>query len=398
MAIGLIKGNTTVGLEKESTEGTYVAPSAATSYVRPLEDGLEIVPAREVVERALLNASPGAETPRMGKKSVSAAMQVEARGSGTEGADVDHGAAIEAALGATREISTTTTSKNTAHTSTKIYIEDADISKFNVGDMVVVKQSGAHELRPISAKDSTGGAAYIQFPFALDNGAPSNSVVLSKAKTWLTAASGHPSLSLTSFWGGSIEERAIGLKVSQMALEGFEVGKVPKLSFQFAGLSFYHAAGTPAHTPSFDSGLPPIVLGACVWRAGTKISVPGFGFSLANTLSALDATCDTNGTTGQRVSKRDITGTITPYKDDSSVGYYTDWNAGTEFSLFAYAYIPSGTAGQFTMGSVIGFWLPQCIATSFKVSDVDGVLVDEIQFKATRGAAGDQEELYIGVV
>lgn len=398
MAIGLIKGNTVVGLEKEVTEGTYVAPSAATSYIRPLEDGLEVAPSREIIERALLNASPGAETPRMGKKSVTAAMQVEARGSGTEGAAVDHDAAIEAALGAVRSVSSNVTSKNTTHTSTVIYLDDADKDVFNIGDLVVVKQSGAHEMRPISAVVRTSGSASITFPFALDNGAPSNSVVLSKCRTFYTAASGHPSLSATVFWGSEIEERAYGLKVTQMALEGFEVGKVPKLSFQFAGLAYSHANGAPAHTPSYDSGLPPIVLGACVWRNGTKISVPGFNFSLANTLAALETTCDTNGIVGQRVSKREITGTITPYKDDTSVGYYTDWNAGTEFSLFAYAYIPSGTTGQFTMGSIIGFWLPQCIATSFKVSDVDGVLVDELQFKATRGGAGDQEELYIGIV
>ena len=398
MSIGLIKGNTIVGMEKEVTEGTYVAPSGVNAYLRPVEDGLEMTPTREVIERQLLNASPGRETPRMGKMATAMQLSVECRASGTEGADVDHGSLLEAALGAVRSIATTTTSKNTSHTSTKIYIEDADISKFNVGDMVLVKNSGEHELRPISAVDSTIGAAYIEFPFALDGGAPANSVVISKARTWLTAASGHPSLSMTTFWGNEIEERGIGMKVAQMSLENFAVGQVPRLNFGLQGLSFYHGNGAAAHTPSYDSGLPPIVLGACVWRAGTKISVPNFQFQLQNTLAGLDATCNENGTSGLRVSGRDITGTITPYKDDTTFGYYTDWKAGTEFSLFAYAFIPSSTAGEIVMGSVVGFWMPKCIATSFKVSDVDGVLVDELQFSARRGGDGATEELYIGVV
>jgi hypothetical protein len=399
MTIGIIKGNTIVGLEEESTEGTYVAPSATTSYIRPVEDGLEFTPSREIIERGLLNASPGKETPRMGEKSVAVSMSVECRGSGTEGADVDHGSLIKCALGATRTISTTTTSKNASHTSTVIGIEDADISKFNVGDIVLVKESGSHEVRPISAKSTGTGTATITFPFALDGGAPANSVVISKSKIWYTASSGHVSLSATAFWGNEIEERAIGLKVSQMALEGFEVGQVPKLNFSMQGLSYYHGNAAAAHTPAYDSGMPPIILGACVWRAGTKIQVPSFNFSLSNPLSKLRATCNADGTVSQRVGQgREITGTITPYKDDTTFGYYTDWNAGTEFSLFAYAYTPSSTTGEIEMGSVVAFWLPQCIATSFKVSDVDGILVDELGFKATRGTAGDQEELYMAVI
>lgn len=398
MTIGLIKGNTIIGMEEEVTEGTYVAPSASTSYLRPMEDGVEFSPAREVIERGLLNASPGHESPRMGEKSTAVSLTVECRGSGTEGADVDHGALIKSALGATRSISTTTTSKNASHTSTVIGIEDADISKFNVGDIVLVKESGAHEVRPISAISTGSGTATITFPFALDEGAPANSVVISKAKMWYTANTGHPSLSLAAFWGNEIEERAIGCKVSQMGLEGFEVGQVPKLNFSLSGLSYYHGNGSAAHTPSYDSGVPPIVLGACVWRAGTKIQVPSFSFSVANTLSALKATCNADGKVSQRISNREITGTISPYKDDTTFGYYTDWNAGTEFSLFAYAYVPSSTTGEITMGSVVAFWMPQCVATSFKVSDVDGILVDDLSFKATRGSAGDQEELYMAVI
>lgn len=398
MSIGLIKGNSIIGLMEESSEGTYEAPSGAGKYIRPLEDGIDFSPSREIIERGLLNASPGKETPRMGEKSMAASLSLEARASGTEGTAPDYDKLLKSALGNSRSVASNVTSKNTTHTSTVIYLDNADKDTFNVGDIVLVKESGSHEVRPITAVSRVVDSASITLGWALEGGAPANSVVLSKLTVYYTANSGHPSLSLVNFWGNEIEERAIGMKVAQMALEGFEVGQVPKFNFSLQGMSFYHGNGAAAHTPTYDSGLPPIVLGACVWRSGTKIQVPSFSMSLVNTLSALRATCNADGKVSQRVVAREISGSISPYKDDTTFGYYTDWVAGTEFSLFALAYIPAATAGEITMGSVVGIWLPQCVATGFKVSDVDGVLVDELSWKATRGAAGDQEECYIGLI
>ena len=76
MAYGLIKGNTIIGIEAEVTEGTFVAPSAATSYLQPLSDGFELKPSREQLDRTILTASPGMPNPKMGIKSVSASLPV----------------------------------------------------------------------------------------------------------------------------------------------------------------------------------------------------------------------------------------------------------------------------------------------------------------------------------
>ena len=396
MAIGLIKQNTIIGIESESTEGTYVAPSASTSYITPLSDGFESSPAREVIDRGLLNASPGKETPRLGIKSVSSALPVEFRASGIEGADVDHGLLIKGALGATRSGVTKNTSG--VSTSTVLALADGDGANFNIGDIVVVKRSGLHEARPITAVSTTPGSNSITLAFALDNGAPPTTTPISAFKTYYTSASGHPSLSLSYYWGNEIREGAIGSKVTSMSLDNYQTGQVASLNFGLEGLSYSHIDGAAPHTPAYDTGLPPIILSACVYRNGVAMSLNAFGLSLSNTLGFLTSTCSANGRISSRVTDREITGTINPYKDDTSVAYFTDWNAGTEFSLFALAYNPSSTTGNFDMGSVVGVWLPQCFTTEFKVGEVEGILADEMGFRATRGAQGTSEECYMGLI
>lgn len=398
MATGLIRQNSIFGIEEESTEGTYVAPSAATSYIQVL-DGESFKPAREIIERGLITASPGKETPRMGMKSCQANIPVEFRASGTLGGDPDFNSLLKGALGARRQNTTTVTSRAGVNSSTNILIEDADISKFAVGDIVLVKASGAYELRPISSRATGAGSASITFPFALTAGAPASGVVLEKFTTYYTAATGHPSLSYSRYVGNEIRQAGLGMKVTQMALEGWEAGKVASLKFALEGMNFTETNGAAPHTPTYDSGgVPPIILSACVWRAGVLTPVPSLALQLANELSWLSDTCSANGRTGCRVKSREITGSFSPYKDDTATTYFDDWVAGTEFSIFAYAFNPSGTTGQGTLGSYVGLWLPQCITTEFESNDVDGVVADAMSFKATRGAAGDQEELYIGMV
>lgn len=396
MAIGLIKQNTIIGIESESTEGTYVAPSAATSYLTPLSDGFELTPSREIIDRNLLNASPGKETPRLGIKSVTASLPVEFRASGIEGADVDHGLLLRSALGAVRSGVTKNTSG--VSTSTVLALADGDGANYSVGDAVVVKRAGLHEARPITAVSTTPGSNSITLAWALDNGAPPTTTPISAFRTYYTAASGHPHLSLSYYWGNEIRQAAIGSKVTSMSLDNYQTGQVASLNFGLDGLSYSEIDGAAPHTPSYDSGLPPIILSACVYRNGTAMSLNAFGLSLSNTLGFLTSTCSANGKISARVTEREISGTINPYKDDTSVAYFTDWNAGTEFSLFALAYNPSSTSGQFDMGSVVSVWLPQCFTTEYKVGEVEGILADEMGFRATRGAQGTSEECYMGLV
>jgi hypothetical protein len=398
MATGITKNTSIIGVESESTEGTYVAPSAATSYLQPLADGFELTPAREKIDRTILTNSIGKATPRLGIKSSTASLPVEFRASGVEGGDVDFGLLLKGALGATRSISTTTTTKNSGNTGSVLQIQDADISKFNVYDIILVKESGGHHPCVITAKDSTGGAANITISPSKASGSFSNSVVISKSTMYYTANSGHPALSLSYYWANEIVQKAIGCKVTSMALDNFATGQVASLNFGLEGLGYGEANGAAPHTPSYDSGIPPIILGATVYRDGTAIDINQFGLNVANTLSFLTATANANGRSSSRVTQRTITGSLNPYKDDTTTTYHDAFNNGTEFALFIKAYNPSAVSGEITMGSCIGIYLPKCIATETKVADLNGILIDQIAFQAVRGSDGSSEEMYLGLI
>jgi hypothetical protein len=396
MAAPIIRNDSKFGIEVEVTEGTYVAPSGVTSYFQPLE-GVDFDPQRELLERAVMNASIGKSSPILGMKDVALSAPVEFRASGTEGAEVDYGLLLKGALGNSRVISGQVTSKNVAHTSTVIEIEDADIGDFTVGDIVVILESTAYEVRPISAIDTTGGAANITLAFALTNGAPSNAVVISKTQMYFTADTGHPSISLSYYWADTIRQAGLGCKVESMALENFATGQLANWNFALKGLNYTHTDGVAPHTPSYDSGVPSPILSSCVYLDGVALSMNNFGLNLANTLSPISSMCNANGKTGQRVSERTITGTLNPYTDDTAFANFTSWNTGTEHTLFAVNYLPEATNG-ITLGTVVALWMPVIRITEFKVDNQEGLNIDNMSFKATRGTAGGTEELYVATI
>lgn len=398
MATGITKNTSIIGVEVESTEGTYAAPAAATSYVQPLEDGFDLTPAREKIDRAILTSSIGRATPRLGIKSVQASLPVEFRASGTEGADVDFTALLKGALGATRSITTTTTTKASGNTATLLQIEDADIGKFAVGDIIVTKVTGAHHVCAVTAVASGAGVAALTVTPAHPSGDHTDSVVISKSTMYYTANTAHPALSLSYYWANEVLQKATGCKVASMSIDNFATGQVASFNFGLEGLGYDESNTAAPHTPSYDSGIPPVILGATVYRDGTAIDINQFSLSLSNSLSFLTATANENGRSASRVTTREITGSINPYKDDTATTNHDAFDAGTEFSLFIKAFNPSSTAGEVTMGSVIGIYLPKCIAVETKVADQDGILTDEISFQAVRGSAGTTEEMYLGFI
>lgn len=397
MATGLTKNTSIIGVEEETTEGTYLAPQAATSYLQPLADGFDLTPAREKIDRAVLTNSIGRATPRLGIRSVTAALPVEFRASGTEGGDVDFAALLKSALGARRQISTTTTTK-TGNSGSVLQIQDADISKFNVNDIIVVKESGGHHICAITAKSTGTGTATITLFPTKPSGSFADNVVVSKSTVYYTANTGHPSLSISEYLGNQILKKGMGCKVTSMSLDNFSTGQVASLNFGLDGLGYGEADGAAPHTPTYDSGIPPIILGAKVYRDGTAVDVNQFSVSLSNSLAFLTATANANGRSASRVVQREITGSLNPYKDDTSTANHDAFDAGTEFSLFVMAYIPSAVSGEVTMGSVVGIWLPKCIATENKAGDQEGIVTDEISFQAVRGSDGSTEEMYMGFI
>lgn len=397
MAIGVIKNLTQIGVKKEVTEGTFVPVAAATDFVAPLEDGFDLTPSKELVERTVLTSSLGNPTPRVGMKSVASTLPTELRASGTEGGTPDFDFLLEAALGSVRTIAAQVTTKAAGNTSSVLQIEDADIGDFTVGDFIIVLEAGSHATVFVESVDPSGGTANIGIAPTLSF-TPSASVVVSKSRTYFPANSGHPTLSLSYFWGNTILEKAIGTRVTSLSVDGFTTGGVASLNFGLEGLDFDEVDGSSGFTPTFDSALPPIILNACLFQDDTQLEANEFTMSLENTVSFITDMCSSTGRISSRITDRAVTGTFNPYKDDTSVAQFTKFNLNTSYSLIISAYNPSAVAGEITLGSAFGIYLPNVISVEKVVADQEGVNIENISYQATRGDDGATDEIFIGLV
>lgn len=393
MADGINKRNSVIGIAEEVTEGTYVSPSA---YVLPL-DGFEVSPERELIERSIITPKIGNPKPRKGIKSATGSLPLELKASGTEGAVPECGLLMESLLGSVHTISTTTTTESSGNTGSVLQIEDADISKFQVGDFIIVKQSAGHHPCFVTAVDTSSGTANVTISPAKASGSFSNSVVISKSKTYYPADSGHKSLSVSVYWADQIREAILGAKVTEMSIEGFTTGALASINFALQGLDYTRIDGASSGA-SYTSGLPPIILGACVAQDGTALVVNNFSLAVSNEVVQKRNLCDAEGVVSQIVSRRTVTGSFDPYTDDTSVAQFTKFNANTSYSLIVFAYTPSSTAGEIEMGSAVGIYLPNCITTAVPIGDADTLLIDQIEFQATTGDNGDTNEVFIGFV
>lgn len=394
MAIA-VKDNTVFAVEIEDTENTYKAPTANTSYVQTLADGAEMTPAKELLERDIFNGSIGKTTPRTGTRTVSGAMPVEMRASSTEGAAPEYDALVRSALGSRRQVTTTSaddTDSGTPHTTTRIYLLDADASKYNIGDIVTIQVAGDYHTSPVTAVSNTPGDVYIDLLVAAGS-AFTDGDAIAAVTTYVTANSGHPSLSISKYLETAVLEQATGARVNSMALENFTTGQLANWNFGFEGMDFDRSITAQPHTPSYSDAEPPIILQACVYQDGVQLDVNELSFSIENTLGFATSTCSENGRISGRVTERVITGSLNPYKQDDSIAQFTKFKANTEFSIFGFAILPSATAGEYSQ--VVSFYLPSCITTELGEADQDGLLQEEISFSAGRGAAGTGEEIYL---
>lgn len=383
-----IKKNTKVAIEEEVNQGVYVAPTSGTSYIQVLEDGLEMNPSKELLERNLLGLGLSKATPRTGLRSVSGSIPVEMKAGSSEGSQPEYGPLMASALGSSKTSSASTS--KTGNTTSKIYLEDADIVKYRVGDVVTVKQAGAYHKSPVTNVDASTGAAFIELLIP-STVAFSDAVVVAAFCTYRGEDSGHAPLSITKYVEDAVKEVAKGCIVTSMSVNNFTTGQLSDLSFGFEGLDFDRSLEAPAYIPSYDTSEPPIILKACIWMDGVEIEVNEFSLSVENTLGFIQNTCD--GKKSSRVTARSVSGSINPYKMSNSISNFNKFNNNTKFSLFISAHTETGVAGEFK--EIISFYLPNCIITELAEADADGVLQENLSF--TSGGNGTLKEIYISM-
>lgn len=391
-----VKDNTKVAVMEEVTEGTYVAPAAATDFVQTLSDGFELTPAKELLDRSIFNGSIGKSTPRTGTRTVTGSFPVEARAGEAAGDAPEYDLLMRSGLGSRRQLTAQVTTKAAGNTDQVLQIEDADISSFQVNDIILIREAGDFQVWPITAVDSTGGSANITLLGARAAGAYSASVVIEEFTSYRPADSGHPSLSISKYVEDARLEQSTGSRVSTISLENFTTGQLASFNFGFEGLDFDQSLTAIPFTPTFDTTKPPVILNACVYQDGTQIDVNELTLSIENTLGFATSTCSPNGRTSGRATERNVTGSFNPYKQDNDISNFTKFKANTAYSLFAFAYNPTSTSGEFE--EIVAVYLPNCVSTELSESDQDGLLVEDISFTASRGDDGTGEEVSITTI
>jgi hypothetical protein len=389
----VVKGKSSVYLKEEVLEGVYVAPVAGDA-VEVLEDGVGFEYSRDEVERNLLSATIEVEASRLGLKQVTGSVPVEFKAGLTEGAYPRENVLYKSLLGGTRQISTNTTTK-TGNTASVLKIQDADISKFKKNDIILVKQANQYALRPIAEVDTTLGAAEITLAIPLD-AAPADNVVIGKSALYYHK-DGAPSFSTTHYIGGAIKETVEGCRSISASLESWEGGAVPSFNFSVEALDLEQFAETlPVPlTPNFaNEALPPVILGACVWINGVKVSYNSLTLNLENTKAEVLSACSQSGKVGSRFTQFMTTGEIAPYMDDDNVDRFTAFNTNDDISVFGYAYNPTSTVGE--IEQAIAFWIPQAKITTMPNGDQDGIMTNQISFKAYK--KDGEDTVFLGFV
>lgn len=387
-----IKQNTKVAVSEEITEGTYVAPTDA-EFITVLEDGFELNGTKEEIERNILGLGLTKAQSRTANRTVTGSIPCEFKASGVEGDAPEYGVLLKAGLGA--ESTRNEVTSGTGHSTTQIYIEDADISNFSVNDIVMIKEAGDYHLSPVTAVDTTLGLANITLLIAMD-AAPADNVVIAKTTTYQTADTGHPTFSVTKYIEDNIKTTGRGCRVSSVSIDSFSANAVSNWTFGFEGLDFETTVDALTNTPSYDDSLPPIIVQACIYKNGTVLPTSEFSLSIENTIGTITSTCAKSGKISSRITERSVTGTLTPYVQNDDVVIQDEFDQDSLYSIFGYAYNPTATDGEYNQ--VIAFYLPNCNTTELTEGDLDGVLTHNITFSASGGTDGSDTQLLVSYI
>lgn len=387
MTIGVLKNRTLCAVVKEVTEGVPVDPSVGSEFIQILE-GISNDPAKELVERAVITPLKGKIQPRTSTKSSSGSLPVEWKSSGTEGAaDLETDVLYESLLGGKRSngardsIEATSTVSNfliTGHTYAK-------------GDFLHVLESGAHHLCFVKEVVDVDNIT-ITPPMPL---APTPGTEIAESTVYF-AADNEPTFTETIYWGDEIKEQVEGCRIASSSFDSIVTGSTPAATMATQALNFTEIDGSALVAPVFNDVLPPIALSALVSMGAECVEMDELSFNVENTISNLTSICSETGIIASRISQRTVTGSLTPYLDDTNTDIFDKFDENVNFELVVALANPSDIDGEFDLGSVVGAYMPQCIFTALPKADKDGVLTQAGEFQAHTGTTGTDVEIFIG--
>jgi hypothetical protein len=228
-------------IKAETTEGTYVAPGAATDFTVlrqgfNFESNVETTVSDELVND--IGASEGLVT----RESPKASIPKYFKHSGTEGSAPDYSLLIKSAMGsqATAGTEYDTVSSSTAGTSSAaatLIVDTGEGASFSVGQAVLVKD-GTNGYAIRNVKSISSDTLTLNYNLA---GAPASGVNTGKCTHFTPAATGHPTFTAHLYQAGSssaFHQAISGCRTTGMSIE-FPANDLATIAFDIEGLSFY---------------------------------------------------------------------------------------------------------------------------------------------------------------
>lgn len=388
MAIGLVTDEGSVFVEKEVTEGTYVAESAGGKAIEVLSDGLEFTPTKELLERNNRTSTVEKVPGRVGQKSMAGTIPTEFKAGNLEGSEPETTDLYEALLGGKQ--SYTASTSDVGHTTSRVQLADGDAAKYEVGFIVKIKEYDAagdeDHVSPIVAKSEALGDNYIDLLVPYGRAFTDNVEVAAGVAYF--HQSGQPTLSVTNYLGGKIREKAIGMRCTSGEMSNFTTGQLPQVSFSLEGLDFEREVGQPLFAPTYDDSLPPVTLCAKVYQDGAELVLNNIEVSMANTLGFLTSTASKSGKISSRITEFVCNFSANPYMQDDDVDQFDKFDKNSAYSIFGSAHNP-GSASDSEHLQVISFYMPNCRSTEISTGDEDGILTDAISGQAYKDQGND---------
>lgn len=242
----IVSRSTVMAIKPESTEGTPVAPSAPSDYVR-LQDDFDMSPAFETLESAELSASIGRSKSILGSENPTLSFSHYVRNSGVAGQAPDFGEMIKAAFGdevvAGSEYGTVA-----ASTEDEIKVDTGEGANFQRGQLLLVKDPvNGNSIRPVHSVSGDSLIPGFNLPAAPGSGVPLGKCVLYKP-----ADAGHQSLTTWLYMGnkGAIQMMTGG-RVTSLDIQA-DAGQLLNCSFALEGVGYYF---NPVHITASNNKL-----------------------------------------------------------------------------------------------------------------------------------------------
>jgi len=228
-------------IRKETTEGTYIAISAATQFT-VLRDGFSFQSGVETVDSDELVNDIGASEGFVSRESPSASIPKYFKHSGVEGQAPDWSVLMESAIGsvATHGTEHFTAASSTAGTSAVRALIKGDSgtgADAPVGKAVLIKDgTNGYSIRNVQAVSTND----LSLNFNL-SAAPGTTVGLGKAIHFVPVATGHPTYTAHLYQASSssaLHQAMTGCRTTGMQIE-FPANDLAQITFDIEGIGYY---------------------------------------------------------------------------------------------------------------------------------------------------------------